>query len=282
LNQQGETSATSRLELAFEARHGRTYIASQYADYPFHLCRPHYLDPELPGMASLYLQSCAGGLFENDHLVSRVTVGQDAQVHLTSQASTIVHSSRRGGRAEQAAMIHVKRGALVEYLPDPVILFPHASYATRLDLTLDPSATAIVSDAFIVHDPDGNHGVPDCLMTTISAGRADGTLLAIDRLRVGSEDIRSAIPGGMGSWSCHGTLMVFTGRVPPAELCSALRIVLSAAPGICAGVSTLPNAAGVWTRILAGEAVGLRSAMLQGWQECRQRLTGYVPAARRK
>ena len=76
----GGASAISRLELAFEAApDGRTYIASQYADYPFHVCRPHYLDPELPGMASLYLQSCAGGLFENDNLVSRVTVRQDAR-----------------------------------------------------------------------------------------------------------------------------------------------------------------------------------------------------------
>ena len=35
-------------------------------------------------------------------------------------------------------MIHAEQDALVEYLPDPVILFPQARYATRLDLTLDP------------------------------------------------------------------------------------------------------------------------------------------------
>ena len=119
-------------------------------------------------------------------------------------------------------------------------------------------------------------------MTTISVRHADGMLLARDRLHVGGDGIRPGTPGAMGSWSCQGTLMVFTRRVPPAELCSALRSVLNAAQGIYAGVSTLPNAAGVWTRILAGEAVGLRSAMLQGWQECRRCLTGHVPAARRK
>ena len=276
-------AAGSRLELAFaRGPDGRTFIASQYAEYPFHVCRPHFLDRQLPGLATLYLQSCAGGLFEDDKLTCDVIAGAGTAIHLTSGASTIVHSSRRGGQAEYATAIRAEKDAFAEYLPDPVILFPDARLAMHLDLTLDPSASLIISDAFIVHDPDGNGGVPVSVATTVCAKLADGTVLARDRLAVTGGDCRPGRPGVMGRWSCHGTLMVFTGQVPAAELCNGLRGVIGAIDGVYGGVSTLPNRAGVWARFLAGDAVSLRGAILSAWAESRRLLTGHEPAPRRK
>ncbi len=79
-----------RLELVFAPdAEGRSFLARQFASYPFHVCRAQYLDAELPEMASLYLQSSAGGLFAGDRLGVSITCKPNAMAHVTTQASTI-------------------------------------------------------------------------------------------------------------------------------------------------------------------------------------------------
>ena len=109
------SGAESRLELVFNSGpDGITFISSQYATYPFHVCRPHYLDQAPQGMATLYFQSCSGGLFEDDNLACSVAAKAATAVHLTSQASTIVHSSRCGRPAIQRTAICAEKDAIVE------------------------------------------------------------------------------------------------------------------------------------------------------------------------
>ncbi len=60
---------TGSAELAFaRAGDGRTYLASQYFEYPFHVTRPFYLDDDWPELATLYLQSASVGVFKGDRL----------------------------------------------------------------------------------------------------------------------------------------------------------------------------------------------------------------------
>jgi urease accessory protein len=274
---------TSRLDLAFaRGPDGRTFIARQHAGYPFHVCRPHYLDREPEGLATLYVQSCAGGLFEDDDIRCDVIAAPGSAVHLTTSAATIVHSSRRGGQAKSSTSIRVGPNALVEYLPDPLILFPEARLRSRLDLAIEGPADIIVSDAFIVHDPDGRHAHPAAMTATICAHNGDGRLLARDRMNLNGEQFLPGRPGVLGAWKCHGMLMVFSSSVHPDSLCNALRISVGAFQEVYAGVSTLPNDAGVCARFLTADAVLLRALIASAWKESRRLLTGHEPVERRK
>ena len=123
---------------------GRTFIAKQYADYPFHICKAQYLDEQPSGMATLYIQSCSGGLFEDDRLSFTIHAAEGTAVHVTTQASTIVHSARGSGFAKQQGQIVAQSGALVEYLPDPMILFPRSRFKTSLTVQLAESASLLV------------------------------------------------------------------------------------------------------------------------------------------
>ena len=70
----GRRLLTGRLELAFAAdADRRTYLERQYAGYPFHVCRALYQDRDRPGLATIYVQSCSGGVYEDDRL--DVTLG---------------------------------------------------------------------------------------------------------------------------------------------------------------------------------------------------------------
>ena len=275
--------STSRLNLVFDtAPGGVTFVKSQFAEYPFHVCRPHYLDRALPRMATLYLQSCSGGLFEDDDLNCTITAEAGAAVHVTSQASTIVHSSRHGRSAVLRTKICAQSDAIVEYMPDCMILFPESRLATRLDISLQPSATVIVSDAFILHDPNCKNRPPAALEAAICARSSEGRLLAADRIALFGNDLKSKRPGIMGAWNCHATLMLFTMRRSAADLCQALRAAAADFHDIYCGVSELPNRAGAWVRMLSADAVSLRSAMQAIWIEGRRLVTGDFPDARRK
>lgn len=276
-----QQDARGRLELCF-ARDpdGNTFVARQRAGYPFHLCRPHRYGGDPAGMATLYVQSVAGGLYEGDSLAVTVDAQRAAAVHLTTQASTIVHGMPRGGHAAQAMTIRAEGDSLVEYLADATILFPTARFDSSLTIEAEPGATVIAGDSFLAHDPRGCGDTFDWLAARLEARRPDGTLLFADRWRLPGEAWGARLPGVSGLYAGHGALVVLHAR--PEPLVAALREALARCGGIYAGASLLPNGCGAWARILASDGASLRTAMVAAWSAARQAICGTVPQPRRK
>lgn len=273
----------SLLELQFKADPaGRTFIARQYADYPYHICKAQYLDTSPSGMATLYLQSCAGGLFENDRLRFMVEAGVRTSVHLTSQASTIVHSARDAGTANQDGTIIAMPGSLVEYLPDPLILFPNSRLDTRLDLQLGAHASIIVCESFLLHDPFSNGGVPALLDSRLSVRLFDGTLITRDRMKIEGDTWHANQPGLFNAWKSYGVMLVLTSEVSCTTLCSEIRNAILLMGDVYAGASRLPAGCGVCVRFLSSGAVPLKEAMTAVWKAARKLLCGLEPFPRRK
>src|SRR3954453_9887850 len=92
-----EAGRKAEVLLAAEFAGGRTILRSQQVGYPFHVTRAFHLDQMRPELATLYLQSASGGLYAADRLKLDLTVGARAALHLTTQASTVVHEGRNCG-----------------------------------------------------------------------------------------------------------------------------------------------------------------------------------------
>jgi urease accessory protein len=89
----GRRLVSGRLDLAFAAdADRRSYLQRQYASYPFHVCRVYYHDQDPPGLATLYVQSCSGGIYEDDRLDVTLATAQGAEAHVSTQSATVVHS----------------------------------------------------------------------------------------------------------------------------------------------------------------------------------------------
>jgi urease accessory protein len=252
---------------------GRTFLARQFVTYPFFLTRPFYLDETLPGMPSLILQSVSGGLYQDERLAVSVTVDVGAQVHCTTQSATVVHSMAEHQHASQVVTISAAEGALVEYLPGPMILFPHANLRMTLDIVLDPSATVMVGDAFLVHDPAAQNRRFGSLLSETSVRRPDGRLLCRDRLQITGDERTFAAPGVIHHFQVQGTVWVLSSS-STLELLEGLRAALNGVSGLYAGASTLPNNAGVWVRFLASDALVLNRGFHAAWSAVRRVLTG--------
>ena len=271
-----------RLELEFSTDHaGRTYLDRQYSSYPFHICRAHYLDKQIPEMATLYTQSCAGGIFRDDHLSINVVANPDTSVHLTTQASTVVHSMEQG-EASQTMTISAKENSFVEYLPDPTILFPNAKFSSAIGVQISDSAKMILGDSFLTHDP-GQSSVPfGYLASELRIADETGNIMALDRFCVKGCDFQNRSVGTMGEHTAHGTMVVITPQDNIADLKNGLVQATAEIDGVYAGVSSLPGQRGVWLRYTAIDGVALTSTMQMAWKLARQSLTGYAPQPRRK
>src|SRR5215813_4788862 len=94
-----------RAEIAFALDpSGRTYVRRQFVSYPYHVCRPLILSGDPPGMVTLYLQSCAGGIFRNDLLMEHIVATESASAHVTTQGATIVHGMDTGTARQQVTI----------------------------------------------------------------------------------------------------------------------------------------------------------------------------------
>ncbi len=274
--------ARGRLEITF-ARDpsGRTYVRRQYASYPYHVCRPFRFGGDPQGMATIYLQSCAGGIFRDDRLREHIVAEEGTAAHVTTQASTIVHSMDRGD-ARQEVLIEAAAGSLLEVLPDPFILFPQSRFASHVLIRAHETATVIVADSFICHDPAGAGAMFDRFDGELRVEDLQGRLLMLDRLRVTGAMVADHRPGITGAFAAQGGLFVIQRRGAPSALVDALRRTAADIAHIYAGASELPYGCGAWLRVMAADGLALRAAMTAAWQAVRETLTGQTPAPRRK
>ena len=281
----GDRVALGAVELEFARPQGeRTIIQRQFANYPFHICRGLHFAGDPHGMVTVYLQSLAGGIFEHDHLSLDFELAEGAAAHVTTQASTIVHSMSEGC-ARQEARIALEPDSFMEYLPDPMILFPGARLASQLHIRLARGTSAILCDSFLVHDPRGQAGVFAQLTSGILVEDESGKLLVLDRFAVSGAEYADLTAPIAGPSAVYGAFMVLHRDLPPQLLTRALGDALIPAGqsgAVLAGASELPNGCGAWAKLLCKDAVALRRAMDDLWITARRALRETLPARRRK
>lgn len=259
----------------------RTLLRRLRAAFPYHVGRGWHVPGDPEGMLTLYLQSCSGGLFQGDELGTRLTVRASAAAHVTSAASTIVHTMECGA-ALQRLEIDAAAGSLLEVLPDPLILFPRARLTNLVQVRAHPEATVMLWDAVAAHDPNGGNRSFDWLLSDLRICDFDGRLLARDRYRLEGEMLAGVQIGAMHGYACQGSFLVLQRSLPQQQLTDALRSALPTDASVYAGATRLPNDCGVWVRVLARDAVGLRETLKCAWYAARRSLTGQEPAQRRK
>lgn len=222
-------------------------------------------------MITLYLQSSAGGYYAADDLVLDVTLDKRCGLHLTTQASTVVHHARGSAGARSSARLNVGCGSLLEFCPDPNILMAGSRLTARLDVNLATGARAIVTDAQLCHDPEGE-AQPFAHFSNEIVVRRDGDTVLIDHF-----DLEGAQwMARTGGFACAGTVIVAGAAEDTAQrMCASL-------VSVYAGLSDLKDRGLVLARILAPDGAALCCALQAAWSAARESLTGQPPRPRRK
>lgn len=93
------------------------------------------------GAALVHLHNVSGGVLGGDHLVVEAELGSHARALLTTTGATRVYRQRTDqAEAVQITRFVIRQGALLEYLPDPLIPFADARYRQTTQIELGPDA----------------------------------------------------------------------------------------------------------------------------------------------
>lgn len=267
------------LDLGFVRCGARTRIGRQFAAYPFHLTRSFDLDVAVPQLATVYLQSCSGGLYGGERLAAEIRVDTAAAAHVTSQAATIVHNARGSGTTQET-MLAVEGGAFLAVTPDPLVLFPGARLATTTRLRMAQGAVALLTETIAEHRPGDDRQPFERYESATLVTDDVGRLLVSDRMAINGVDFATAIGGGDRRWTTAGTALVL-GAAPDLPAAAAVVEAVGAASSV-GGVTALPNDAGFAVRMLAAQSGTIRDAFTRLFGLVVAHRFGAPPVPRRK
>jgi urease accessory protein len=262
--------------LAADLAGGRTTLRRQHVGYPLHITRGFHLDAARPELLTLYLQSASGGLYAGDRISLNLVVDEGAAIHLTTQASTVVHDGRCAG-SRQHHSLTVRGGAFCAVQSDPYALFPGADLCLETLATVADDAVLFLADGFAVHDPNGAGRIFARFSGKQRIVRPNGKLLLQDLGSIKGEELRS---GALGSMTAAATVLL----IAPPERLPARRDLEQAAErcGCLAGASAAPNGAGQVMRLLAPDGGTLARGMEAAFHVAAAAVFGAELARRRK
>jgi urease accessory protein len=273
-----EAGRQAEVLLVAELAGGRTVLRRQHVGYPFHITRPFQLDRTRPDLATLYLQSASGGLYAADRLALDLVVGAGVALHLTTQASTVVHDGRADG-SQMRQSVTVKDNAFCAMISDPYVLFPGADLHIVTTATVAAGAILILADGFAMHDPHRRGGTFARFSTGTSVMGPDGKLLLSDRGIISGDEVAAGC-GALGGMTAAGSVLMIA---PPDRLADIAEIEAAAdACGCLAGVTTAPNGAGLAMRLLASDGGTLIRGIEAAFHIAARAALGVDLAPRRK
>ncbi len=270
----GAPGKVGLLQLRFEARGGRTILASHYATGPQRVQRALYLDPALPGMAFAFIQSVSGGILQGDRLGTEITVSDGAMAHVTTQSATKLYRMERNYATSRLAL-RVCAGAYLEFLPDYLIPYRNARLYQEIALEVSDDATLVLSDGLapgrVTH---GESFAYDLVFTRLTAVDAGGGLRLTDTVlsQPGRRDPRRA--GILGGQSHLGSLYVLTRRTPAAELAERLHACLQGLADADGAASRLPGSDGAVVRVLGDTSHAVQAGLHRAWEAARGSILG--------
>ncbi len=253
-------AVTGELRLRIGVREARSVAVEQFHAGALRVVRPHYLDGS--GQVCYTAINPGGGYLGGDRYEFHLEVCAGASLLFTSQAATKVYRTPTEP-ARQHAEIRLGPNAVLESLPDQLIVYREASYEQTTRVEVHPTATYIAAEVITPGwAPEGSHfGYRRAVLRTEihRPGSPDAVLVDALVLEPAASELTGL--GGLDGNTHLGSLLVVDRRVD-AELIDAINDCCDAAEGLLAGVSLAPGPA-VVLRVLGSDTASVTGLLLQ-------------------
>ncbi len=142
ITQKSQVGRHGCLQLRFGYHNPYTTMPQSYSRPPLQVMRAI---PDASGCLCIYMLSPTGGVVQRDHYDINIVLEAGAHALVTTIAATKVYKMP-DAYAAQTINIEVQEGAILEYIPDALILFRDADLRQTLNVTLHPGALCILQD----------------------------------------------------------------------------------------------------------------------------------------
>ena len=127
----------------------KTIVTHQHATHPLRISSPFRLDEKDSDRAYLYLRNNSPGLFAQDKLELTLDVQADTKLYLTEQSATKAHPMGAEDKAEVNYHWQIGDRAMVEFVPEPVILYQDSALEQTTKICLSETASLFWSDIIL-------------------------------------------------------------------------------------------------------------------------------------
>ena len=272
------------LEFRYDAPAARTSLHVAEQRQPLKVVRAFQQEG---GAALAHIHNLSGGILAGDRLSLDMEVGPRARAQVTSTGATRLYRSRSGTvAAEFTARAIIRTGALLEYLPDPLIPFADSRFHQDTVIRLEDNAGLfwweIVAPGREAH---GEMFSYDALRLRFDL-RAEGIPIALEHFHLDPIERPMTSPARLGPYRYFSSFYVC--RVGIGEstwrgLEKQLRELAGSlsSPVIIWGLGRLP-AHGLVVRALGQNGRDIASGLISFWRVAKQALYGQDAVIPRK
>src|SRR5699024_1391414 len=238
---------TGILELDAERRQGKTVTKNLYFQGAFKIMRPVYHNRS--NHPSYYVLNPGGGYLDGDTYRMKVTLGEKAQLTLTTQSATKIYKTPKT-HAYQEAEFYLEDDSYLEYLPDPLIAYKDARYLQRNIVHLAKGATFLYSDVLTPGwSPDREDFSYDSLRL-INEFYMEGELISYDHIKLNPGEQHMRGIGFMEGYTHLGSFIVISDKVETGLIDQIYEMIQQESEDVKVGISELA-VSGFTIRVLA-------------------------------
>jgi urease accessory protein len=201
---------TGYLRLVGSRKKEKTILKESYSEGAFKITRSVYLTSS--GEAYFYIMNPGGGYLDGDLYRIEIELGEDAEAVVTTQSSTKIYKTPHHN-ASQEVIIHLKKGSVLEFLPDPVIAYEQASFKQSTIVRMEQGATLIYTDIFTPGwSADGTLFRYELLQSKMEV-YMENSLILFDHIKLEPNEVDLKGIGYMEGFTHFGTMIVIDERV---------------------------------------------------------------------
>lgn len=244
--------------------------------------------PMKDGSVLTHLHNISGGILGGDQLTLSACLGESTQVQLTSTGATRVYRHRENYQdAFQQTHFVIGKGALLEYLPDPLIPFAGARFQQQTRIELATGAGLfyweVIAPGREAHDEIFAYDEVGLTLDIV----AENSPIVLERMRLRPAQQSLTSLARMGDYRYFGTFYICKVGCVPAVWSALEQTLFTLAqqrtvPGeILWGVSTMP-AHGMTVRALSMTNRAISDGFYLFWKDAKEKLYGKTAILPRK
>lgn len=205
------------------------------------------------------VMDCSPGLLAGDSYLFDWHLEADTRVKITTQGFTRVHPSR-DHPCQVRQHFRLERGAVLEWFPQPLVLYREAALRSECEIELDAGAALLMGEIVCAGRTGRGEAFEFQLWTNHVRVRREGRLIFVSQTGLRPQAFDPKRVGGWGDCTHQGQFLAFVPQTG-AALLTALRNVTEKF-AVWSGASQLEQG-GVMVSLLGRRACDLQEVMLQ-------------------
>lgn len=270
------------LRMGFELdKNGKSILRDLERRVPLIVQQELYFDRVWKELPCVYILSSGAANVDGDRYQQDIYLKKDSFAWVSTGAATKL-AEMKHNYSGMRQHITLEEGAYLEFMPEPVIPCRDTRFICDSNLVVHPTATLFYSEIYMggrKYYKDGESFDYDILSVCCKGLRPDGSKLFREKFVV--EPKRLLNPrqlGIMGSFDVFANVIVMTPPDKAEEIYARTGAYLDKAEKLAAGITRLPNGAGLLFKVLGVESGPVKKAVREFCSIVRESVKGYKVA----